>query len=567
MTGKAFGVQSPTQGETAVSWQTWSDGSSNVPTIDGDADWGKLKLDLSGEEGRSAVYDLGSEATRKFTLTENRYGTGEEDATLQYRTDTSSFAQDDASPAWTTYSAPFSVNCRYVQIREITQSIVTYYVDATGGDDGNDGLSIDQAWQTITKVNATNFNPGDHILFKRGETFSGKLLPTDSGTDDQSIVYGAYGSGNRPVIDGSSDKAFNILNSAAHHLRVEHIDFSGSINTSQHVVKCDTHDVYFYDCIFRDGVGGTAGNGVGFHAYYAGSGSYLYNIILDSCVAHSNSASGIAIGSTLGTEGPHDCLIKNCTAYNNGTTLYLDHGIYTRHGVTIDRCTCYNNIYGSGIKVNDEGVYNSPYTPIVSNCVSYGNHDGLTLDNVRSIIYNNLIYNNIYNAIPFTASSSDCLVYHNTIVNIVGPSGNALMKFGMSRPTGMVVKNNLFIQDDSVYNQWVLTIAVGSEPLSQVAANNTFDYNIYFHNANTAVAIGYDTANRTFADWQSYGAEANGAILNGLPDFVTRYTDLHPADAGNLKALGVAITSYGIDKDSNARADPPTPGCYEEASA
>jgi len=45
----------------------------------------------------------------------------------------------------------------------------TYYVDATNGNDGYDGLSEVTPWKTIAKVNASKFNPGDQILFKRGE--------------------------------------------------------------------------------------------------------------------------------------------------------------------------------------------------------------------------------------------------------------------------------------------------------------------------------------------------------------------------------------------------------------
>lgn len=41
---KAFGEQNPTLGETAVSWQPWSDGAGGVPDIDGDPDWEKLNL-------------------------------------------------------------------------------------------------------------------------------------------------------------------------------------------------------------------------------------------------------------------------------------------------------------------------------------------------------------------------------------------------------------------------------------------------------------------------------------------------------------------------------------------
>jgi hypothetical protein len=120
---KAFGEQNPTEGETAVSWQTFTNGSAVIPDVVGDVDWGKLKLDLLGQEGRSAVYDLGAVATRKFTLTENRYGSGAESATIQIRGDTSAFVQDDVLPAWETYTAPVSKGYRYVQVRATTVAL------------------------------------------------------------------------------------------------------------------------------------------------------------------------------------------------------------------------------------------------------------------------------------------------------------------------------------------------------------------------------------------------------------------------------------------------------------
>jgi len=36
----------------------------------------------------------------------------------------------------------------------------TYYVDATNGNDGNNGTSESTPWKTIAKVNASRFNPG-----------------------------------------------------------------------------------------------------------------------------------------------------------------------------------------------------------------------------------------------------------------------------------------------------------------------------------------------------------------------------------------------------------------------
>jgi peptidoglycan/xylan/chitin deacetylase (PgdA/CDA1 family) len=164
---KAFGQQTPTSGEDAVSWQTWSDGAAGVPTVDGDTDWGKLSLPLTGAEGRSAVYDLGSTATRTFTLTENVYGTGAETAVLQYRTSTTSFAQDDVLPEWTDYTAPLSVSCRYVQIREITELALlpqNLLTDAGTLTEGFETIGDWTATEGSVADDATNYISGSHSI-------------------------------------------------------------------------------------------------------------------------------------------------------------------------------------------------------------------------------------------------------------------------------------------------------------------------------------------------------------------------------------------------------------------
>ena len=47
-----------------------------------------------------------------------------------------------------------------------------YYISSTGND-SSDGLSSSTPWRTISKVNAefSKLNPGDRILFKRGDVF------------------------------------------------------------------------------------------------------------------------------------------------------------------------------------------------------------------------------------------------------------------------------------------------------------------------------------------------------------------------------------------------------------
>jgi hypothetical protein len=74
----------------------------------------------------------------------------------------------------------------------------TYYVDPRGSD-SNNGTSPGSAWSTLAKVNRTFFNPGDQVLFRRGEKWLEELRPASSGSGGNPIVFGAYGDGVRPV--------------------------------------------------------------------------------------------------------------------------------------------------------------------------------------------------------------------------------------------------------------------------------------------------------------------------------------------------------------------------------
>ena len=81
----------------------------------------------------------------------------------------------------------------------------TYYV-SNSGDDTNPGTSEELPWRTLIKVNYFfRLKPGDQVLFKRGDSWTGTLRVNASGTADSPIVYGAYGSGEKPKIYGSEE--------------------------------------------------------------------------------------------------------------------------------------------------------------------------------------------------------------------------------------------------------------------------------------------------------------------------------------------------------------------------
>lgn len=98
----------------------------------------------------------------------------------------------------------------------VNETVVTYYVDATAGDDLNDGKSAETALKTIYRVNQLKLEPGDMLFFKRGEVFEGELEIQAEGTKKQPIVIDAYGEAEaKPVIKGneSSMYAAHIYNS------------------------------------------------------------------------------------------------------------------------------------------------------------------------------------------------------------------------------------------------------------------------------------------------------------------------------------------------------------------
>lgn len=73
---------------------------------------------------------------------------------------------------------------------------LTYYVSSEGND-ANDGLSPEQAFKSLDKVNSMPFNAGDAVLFRRGDIWRGQIRPRSG------VSYSAWGKGEKPAIYGS----------------------------------------------------------------------------------------------------------------------------------------------------------------------------------------------------------------------------------------------------------------------------------------------------------------------------------------------------------------------------
>jgi hypothetical protein len=104
--------------------------------------------------------------------------------------------------------------------------VTTYYVDAQHGNDTNNGTSPKSAWQSLNKVNATTFQPGDSILLKAGCAWEGQLWPKGSGREGEPIHLGSYGSGAKPLIRGNGQVEDAVLLKNQEYWEIENLEIT-----------------------------------------------------------------------------------------------------------------------------------------------------------------------------------------------------------------------------------------------------------------------------------------------------------------------------------------------------
>jgi len=90
-----------------------------------------------------------------------------------------------------------------------------YYV-SNDGCDSSSGLSPDAAWKTLAHVSEQKLQPGDAVLFRRGDLFRGTVRTCPG------VAYGAYGYGEKPRLYGwdkdLADPDLWLLHDEKHHI-------------------------------------------------------------------------------------------------------------------------------------------------------------------------------------------------------------------------------------------------------------------------------------------------------------------------------------------------------------
>jgi len=119
----------------------------------------------------------------------------------------------DDTPGFTVKNDQYAVDNLTLSDSESAEvaAMITHPVYiSNSGKNWYDGKSPSTPWKNFDNVNATNFGPGAKILFKRGETFVGRLVLHGSGIASDPIVISAYGEGEKPLLQGG-DQSYQVI--------------------------------------------------------------------------------------------------------------------------------------------------------------------------------------------------------------------------------------------------------------------------------------------------------------------------------------------------------------------
>lgn len=320
-----------------------------------------------------------------------------------------------------------------------------FYVDPSSTSSTANG-SLANPWKTLAQVNSnmSQFNPGDQILFRKGQSFTGTLSITRSGTAGNPITFGTYGTGTDPLFWGTGATVSSLI----YMNNRSYITFYGinisdtTISETDRTVQSRIQRAFYID--------GSSNNviirkcridRVGVGAYIVGP-----NNTIDSC----DVGNMRMVRNTPVSVNPDDDYGANpvvISSANNKITYNYFHDCwalsydYGYDGGAIE-------FYGNGSS-NNYVAYNTFFD--CNGVAEHGSSNGGNIDN-NVFAYNKMVNNSslffINNSGNFAVNVTNLQFYNNVIVeNIVGRLNESYMcalRVSSTTPGIVVMKNNIF---------------------------------------------------------------------------------------------------------------------------
>jgi hypothetical protein len=414
-----------------------------------------------------------------------------------------------------------------------------YYVDATNGNDNNNGASLGTAWKTIQKACNTAI-PNSIVQIKAG-TYHENIVVNVSGTTGNPIIFKNYPS-EEVLIDGTgtsgiamlsitnksylSFQSLTIQNKTAKDAQGILVETTGSatatdlsfsnitiknINWTNNATTIPTANDNAQGFIAYGRNGGITNltienaqifnNILGFSEALSLDGN-ISGFVIKNCQVHDNTNIGIAaIGnyktsSVPATDHARNGLIIRNTCYKNVSLYATSGGIYIDGGknINIEKNNCYEN--GNGIELG---------------CEENGATDSI-------VVKNNLIYNNqqvgIYVGGYTTKTTGQVLnsVIRNNTLFQNNYSKDGTGEVALSKASNCVFENNIFYTN----SQNTLISADDISPQT----GNAFNYNCWYTPSGDANDIHVNWKKNTYTTFAAYktgiAQETNSFFKNPL---------------------------------------------------
>ncbi|MGB7190686.1 MAG: right-handed parallel beta-helix repeat-containing protein [Acidobacteriaceae bacterium] len=200
-----------------------------------------------------------------------------------------------------------------------------FYVDCSARQAG-DGASPQSAWNSLARINATAFSPGDTIRLRRGTECQGSLELKGSGAEAAPIRLTAYGEGARPkIVAGKSAKQALLLFNQQ-YWDIDSLDISGGTVNGIFISgdKGVLHHIHLTNLAVHDVFGGEMKHKEsGLIAISPGSANQHFDgVLVDNVTAwNTNQWVGIVVGGgDLGYPPESDwsihAVIRNSTVHD-----------------------------------------------------------------------------------------------------------------------------------------------------------------------------------------------------------------------------------------------------------
>lgn len=316
-----------------------------------------------------------------------------------------------------------------------------YYVTNAGNNncDGKSqtiGVSGNCAWKTLGKVNATSFNAGDNIYFKRGDTWYENLLIPSSGNAGSPITFGAYGSGNKPVFDGRKPDGTNMVNIVLDQ-------YYGLIRGSgkDHIIIDNIR-------VQNSGLGDIDENtGIGFNG-----GT---DIIVQNCEINNTESAGIKMNTSSNVKVLHnDVTMTNCHDASEQISLSAVNGFEVAYNNSYTNCDpTLDPPGGAGID-SKQGSKNGTIHHNKVWDINGGNNgiyvDAFNIETFNIQVYANYVHNVSAAGIMIGAEQGGAL--HDVTVhhNIIHHAARGGLVFHNVDPTGEPVEK-IYIYNNTLY--------------------------------------------------------------------------------------------------------------------